>query len=250
MPIGLGEVPIDEARESGAMMLFGEKYGEQVRVITFDRSFSRELCGGTHGPATGEIGLFKILSEGAVAAGIRRIEAVTAEKAQAYIDAELEELNQIRALLKSPNPAKSVASLMDEIKALKKEVERLLAAQAGSLKGDLKAKAVSAGDMKFLASEVALGDANALKNLAYQLENELAPAVIVLGAVVGDKPQLLVAISKELTESKGLHAGNMVRELAKHIQGGGGGQPFFATAGGKDESGLKKALEAAKDLLK
>jgi alanyl-tRNA synthetase len=243
-------VPIDEARNSGAMMLFGEKYGEQVRVITFDRNFSRELCGGTHVPATGEIGLFKILSEGAVAAGIRRIEAVTAEKAQAYIDAELEELNQIRALLKSPNPAKSVASLMDENKALKKEVERLLAAQAGSLKGDLKARAESFNNLKFLASEVALGDANALKNLAYQLENELAPAVIVLGAMVGDKPQLLVAISKELTESKGLHAGNMVRELAKHIQGGGGGQPFFATAGGKDESGLKKALEAAKSFLK
>lgn len=243
-------VPIDEARNSGAMMLFGEKYGEQVRVITFDRNFSRELCGGTHVPATGEIGLFKILSEGAVAAGIRRIEAVTAEKAQAYIDAELEELNQIRALLKSPNPAKAVASLMDENKALKKEVERLLAAQAGSLKGDLKAKAESINGLKFLASEVSLGDANALKNLAYQLENELAPAVIVLGAMVGDKPQLLVAISKELTESKGLHAGNMVRELAKHIQGGGGGQPFFATAGGKDESGLKKALEAAREFFK
>ena len=243
-------VPIDEARESGAMMLFGEKYGEAVRVITFDRNFSRELCGGTHVPATGEIGLFKILSEGAVAAGIRRIEAVTAEKAQAYIDRELDELNEIRALFKSPlHPAKNVAGLLEENKALKKEIERLLAAQAGSLKSDLLAKAETIGDFRFLAARVPLGDANALKNLAYQLEGELAPAVIVLGAVAGDKPQLLVAISKELTETKGLHAGNMIRELAKHIQGGGGGQPFFATAGGKDANGLDKALAAAKAMV-
>jgi alanyl-tRNA synthetase len=244
-------VPIEEARSSGAMMLFGEKYGDAVRVITFDPNFSRELCGGTHVPATGEIGLFKILSEGAVAAGIRRIEAVTAEKAQAYIDRELDELNEIRALFKSPlHPAKNVAGLMEENKALKKEIERLLAAQAGSLKSDLLAKAQTIGDFRFLAARVPIGDSNALKNLAYQLEGELAPAVVVLGAVAADKPQLLVAISKALTESKGLHAGNMVRELAKHIQGGGGGQPFFATAGGKDAGGLDKALAAAQEFSK
>lgn len=244
-------VPIEEARNSGAMMLFGEKYGDQVRVITFDANFSRELCGGTHVPATGEIGQFKILSEGAVAAGIRRIEAVTAEKAQAFFDRELEELNEIRTLFKSPlHPAKNVAALMEENKALKKEIERLLAVQAGSLKGDLKAQVESVNGVKFLSAQVPLSDANALKTLAYQLESELAPVVIVLGAVAGDKPQLLVAVSKELTEAKGLHAGNMIRELAKHIQGGGGGQPFFATAGGKDESGLKKALDAAREFLK
>ncbi|MCB9283787.1 MAG: alanine--tRNA ligase [Lewinellaceae bacterium] len=243
-------VPIDEARESGAMMLFGEKYGEQVRVITFDRNFSRELCGGTHVPATGEIGLFKILSEGAVAAGIRRIEAVTAEKAQAYVDSELAELNEIRTLFKSPlHPAKNVAGLIEENKALRKEIEKLLAAQAGSLKDDLKAKIESVGGTNFLAAQVPLADSNALKSLAYQLEEEIGNAVIILGAVVGDKPQLLIAISKSLTESKGLHAGNMVRELARHIQGGGGGQPFFATAGGKDVSGLEKALAAAKGMV-
>ena len=243
-------VPIDAARESGAMMLFGEKYGEQVRVITFDRNFSRELCGGTHVPATGEIGLFKILSEGAVAAGIRRIEAVTAEKAQAYVEGEMAELNEIRALFKSPlHPAKNVANLIEENKALRKEIEKLLATQAGSLKDDLKAQIESIGGVNFLAAQVPLADSNALKSLAYQLEEEMGNAVVVLGAVVGDKPQLLIAISKSLTESKGLHAGNMVRELAKHIQGGGGGQPFFATAGGKDVSGLEKALTAARGML-
>ncbi|MBK8491106.1 MAG: alanine--tRNA ligase [Saprospirales bacterium] len=243
-------VPIDEARKTGAMMLFGEKYGEQVRVITFDRDFSRELCGGTHVPATGEIGQFKILSEGAVAAGIRRIEAVTAEKAEAFFERELAELNEIRTLFKSPlHPAKNVANLIEENKALKKEIEKLLAAQAGSLKDDLKARVETIGGVKFLAAQVPLADANALKNLAYQLEEELGDVVIVFGAVVGDKPQLLVAISKSLTESKGLHAGNMIRELAKHIQGGGGGQPFFATAGGKDANGLEKALMAARGMV-
>ncbi|MBK7335196.1 MAG: alanine--tRNA ligase [Saprospirales bacterium] len=243
-------VDIESARKLGAMMLFGEKYGDQVRVITFDANFSRELCGGTHVPATGEIGLFKILSESAVAAGIRRIEAVTADKAQADIERELEELNEIRALFKtSLNPAKNVASMLEENKALKKEIERLLAAQAGGLKNELKAKVQKLGELNFLSAIVPLGDANALKNLVYQLESEIGNIVIVLGAVSQDKPQLLVAVSKELTESKGLHAGNMVRELAKHIQGGGGGQPFFATAGGKDVGGLEKAVGAAKQVL-
>ena len=175
---------------------------------------------------------------------------MTADKAQAYIERELEELNEIRALFKtSLNPAKNVASMLEENKALKKEIERLLAAQAGGLKNELKAKVQKLGELNFLSAIVPLGDANALKNLVYQLESEIGNIVIVLGAVSQDKPQLLVAVSKELTESKGLHAGNMVRELAKHIQGGGGGQPFFATAGGKDVGGLEKAVGAAKQVL-
>jgi alanyl-tRNA synthetase len=244
------DLPIDEARDSGAMMLFGEKYGERVRVITFDRTFSRELCGGTHVPATGEIGLFKIVSEGAVAAGIRRIEAITADRALAYYEREVAELNEIRVLFKSPmHPAKNAASLMEENKALKKEIERLLAAQAGALKNELKALVRSIAGVNFLAARVPITDANALKNLAYQLEGELTPAVIVFGAGSGDKPQLLVAVSKELAEGKGLHAGNMIREMARHIQGGGGGQAFFATAGGKDAAGLDQALQTARELV-
>ncbi|HQU59015.1 MAG TPA: DHHA1 domain-containing protein, partial [Saprospiraceae bacterium] len=243
-------VPIDKAKDMGAMMLFGEKYGDLVRVITFDADYSRELCGGTHVQASGEIGLFKIVSESAVAAGIRRIEAITAGKAEAYIEQELAELNEIRQLLKAPKlVAKSVANLQEENRQLRKEVEKLLAAQASSLKGDLLKKAETINGFHFLSARLPLEDSNAIKTLAYQLEEELKSAVIVFGAEVGGKPQLTIVISRELATAKGLNAGQMIRELAREIQGGGGGQPFFATAGGKDVSGLDRALAKARDLL-
>jgi alanyl-tRNA synthetase len=243
-------IPIEEAKEAGALMLFGEKYGDLVRMITFDPDYSRELCGGTHAQSTGEIGLFKILSESGVAAGIRRIEAVTASEAQKYVVNELKTLDEIRDLFKNPkNIVKSVSDLQEENKQLRKEVEQLLAAQANALKGDLKAKAEKVGNANFLSARLPLGDSAAIKNLAYQLEKELAPAVIVFGAEVNSKPQLMVVISKQLTESSDLHAGNMIRELAKEIKGGGGGQPFFATAGGKDVDGLDAALAKAKGMV-
>jgi alanyl-tRNA synthetase len=243
-------VPIEEAKKLGAMMLFGEKYGESVRVITFDKNFSRELCGGTHVGSTGEIGLFKILSESAVAAGIRRIEAVTAANAEAFFHSELAELQEVRSLVKSPDAAKSVAALQDKLKQLEKQVEQLIAQQAQSLKGSLKSQVQQINGVNFLAAKLPLGDANAIKTLAYQLESEIGNACIVLGAEVNGNPQLTIAISRELTENgRGLHAGNMIRELAKDIQGGGGGQPFFAQAGGKDLSGLERAVVRAKSLL-
>jgi alanyl-tRNA synthetase len=245
------QVPIEEARQMGALMLFGEKYGEQVRVITFDQDFSRELCGGTHVAATGQIGLFKIVAESAVAAGIRRIEAITAEQAAAHVNAELAELAEIRQLLKAPkHTAGSVAALQEENKQLRKEIEKLLAAQAGALKGELLKQAQELNGLRFLSARLPLEDSNAIKNLAYQLETELQRAFIVLGAVVGGKPQLTVVISREVTESHGLNAGQIIRELAKDIQGGGGGQPFFATAGGKDASGLDRALGRAVDFAR
>jgi alanyl-tRNA synthetase len=243
-------IPIEEAKEAGAMMLFGEKYGDLVRMITFDPSFSRELCGGSHVDATGEIGLFKILSEGGVAAGIRRIEAVTADTAMAYLESELEELNTIRALLKNPqDPARNVAALQEENKALKKEIEKMLAVQAGSIKDDLKKQVVGVNGFNLLSAKVGLSDSGALKNLVFELEREMENAVIVLGAVIKDKPQLMIAINKELAADKGLHAGNIVRELAKEIGGGGGGQPFFASAGGSNPDGLEKAIALAKELV-
>ncbi|MCO6490412.1 MAG: alanine--tRNA ligase [Phaeodactylibacter sp.] len=243
-------MPIEKAKASGAMMLFGEKYGEQVRVVTFDRSFSRELCGGTHVGATGEIGLFKIVSEGAVAAGIRRIEAITAGRAEAFLLEELDELNEIRQLLKNPkNPAKNVAALQEENKQLKKEVEKLLAAQASAMKGELLQKVEPINGLNFLGAKLPLDDSNAIKTLAYQLEEQIDNAVIAFGAEVGGKAHLLILISRELTEGKGLHAGNMIRELAKEIKGGGGGQPFFATAGGKDAGGLERAIARAREMV-
>ena len=241
-------MPIEEAKNSGAMMLFGEKYGETVRVITFDKNFSRELCGGTHVQATGEIGQFKILAETGVAAGIRRIEAVTAGHAEAYYRKQLEQLNEIRQSLKgTQDPVKSVLALQEENKVLKKQVEQLLAAQASALKGQLKSKVEQVNGINFIAAKLPLQDANAIKTLAYNLESELGNACLVFAAEVKEKPLITVRISETLTDK--LNAGQMVRELAKEIKGGGGGQAFFATAGGKDVGGLEKVVEKAKELV-
>ena len=243
-------LPIEEARKSGAMMLFGEKYGDAVRMVTFDAGFSRELCGGTHVASTGEIGIFKIVSEGAVAAGIRRIEAVTGMQAEEFLRGELEELGEIRAIFKNtPNTVRQILNLQEENKHLRKEIERLQADRAGNLKSELRQKFEMVNGFNFLAVKVPLNDGNALKNLAYQLEAETGNALIVFGAEIGGKPQLMVIASKNVVEEKGVHAGNLVRELAKAIEGGGGGQPFFATAGGKRMEGLDAAIAAAKGLV-
>ena len=231
-------------------MLFGEKYGDFVRMITFDANFSRELCGGCHVDATGEIGYFKILNESAVAAGVRRIEAVTADAAENFINQELATLSEVRILLKNPKDiTKGVESLQEENKKLQKQIEALLMAQASVLQGNLKQQFQNKAGINFLAAKVDLGDAKALKTLAYNLEKEMGNAVIVFGAEVGGKPQLMVTISENLTKEKDLNAGNIVRELAKNIKGGGGGQAFFATAGGKDASGLDKAIEMAEEMV-
>jgi alanyl-tRNA synthetase len=245
------EVPLADAREMGAMMLFGEKYGDQVRVITFDPSFSRELCGGTHVRATGEIGLFRIVSESAVAAGVRRIEGVTAAGADAFLQERLDTLSDIRQLLKgAQDPLKALLSMQEELKGLRKQVEQLSAAQAQAIKAELKDKAEPVNGIRLVAALVPLQDSNALKSLAFQLEQELDRACIVLGAIIDGKPLLMVAVSKELTTpDPGIHAGHIVRELAREIQGGGGGQPFFASAGGKDPDGLPRAIRKAASLL-
>lgn len=243
-------IPIEEAKEAGALMLFGEKYGDLVRMITFDSNFSRELCGGTHVQATGEIGLFKITTETSVAAGIRRIEAITADQAESFIKNELETLEKVRGLFKNTRDVvRSVSSLQEENKALQQEVEQLLAAQAANLKGDLLKAVVNREGVNVLIQKIPLQDSNAIKNLAYQLEKELGNALIIFAAEINQKPQIMVVISRDLAENGPYHAGNMVRELAKNIKGGGGGQAFFATAGGKDVSGLEKVIEQAKTMV-
>ena len=240
-------MPLAEARELGAMMLFGEKYGEEVRVVTFGEGFSCELCGGTHVQRTGDIGWFKIVSESAIAAGVRRIEALTGERAEQYVQEQLEDLQAVRHLLKSgKNTPQMVEQLLQENKKLKKELEQLQQQQTAQLKDELLKKAEQRETFKLLAEQVAVPDSKSLKNLVFQLEKSLQPAVIVLGAAIHDKPQLMVAISKEIAGKDGLDAGKMVRQLAAHIQGGGGGQPFFASAGGKNAAGLAQAVEEAK----
>jgi alanyl-tRNA synthetase len=243
-------VPIAQAQEMGAMMLFGEKYGEEVRVISFDKDFSMELCGGTHVQATGQIGNFKIVAESAVAAGVRRIEAVTGEEADAYLQKELAELEEVRALFPNPkNLAKQVADLQEENKALKKQVDQFIAEQASGLQKDLVDQFEDKGDYKLLTARIDLDDTAAIKTLAFNLEKDAGNTVIVFGAAIGGKPRLFVLVSKSLVQSHQFNAGNAVRELAKNIKGGGGGQPFYAEAGGGDVSGIDKALAQAKEMF-
>ena len=231
------------------MMLFGEKYGETVRIVTFDPDFSSELCGGTHVASTGELGLFKITSESSLAAGIRRIEAVAGDRAEWYVRGRLTHLDEVRALLKNPSDTVgAITALQEENRSLKKEIERLQSDRAGQLKGELEKAFEQVGPVQFLASRVPLGDAAAIKNLAFQLTGERENAFVLLGSENDGKALLTLAISKGLAgKSEGqLDAGTIIRGLAKHIRGGGGGQPFFATAGGKDPGGLPKAMEEAR----
>ncbi|WP_304517814.1 alanine--tRNA ligase [Cecembia rubra] len=243
-------VPIEEAKKQGATALFGEKYGDFVRVITFDNKFSVELCGGTHVPATGNIGLFKIVSEGSISAGVRRIEAITAKAAEEYIQSNLDLVKEIQELLKSPKDLKkAVETLLNERNELKKEIEALHLQQAGALKTELIQKVNSINGLNLIIEQVTLPSADALKKLAFELKNEVNQVLAIIAAEIDGKPQIAVVINEELVSSKGLNAGNMVRELAKEIQGGGGGQPFFATAGGKNLEGLPLVIEKAKAMF-
>lgn len=244
-------MPIEDARKTGAMMLFGEKYGETVRVITFDPNFSRELCGGTHVKATGEIGLFKIVSEGAVSAGVRRIEAVTAQSAEDFMNEKLAELEKIQHLFKNPkDTAKRVEALMERVKDLEKANESLLLEKAANLQKALRTKFTVTEGVNILVEKIDLADVNTLKTMTYNLEKEIGSALIVFGSVNQGKPQLTVCISQNLVASHKLHAGTIIKDLAKEIRGGGGGQPTFATAGGTFLEGLDAALEKAKAMVK
>lgn len=251
--ISLGEkrnVPIAEAKEMGAMALFGEKYGEFVRVITFDPAYSVELCGGTHVSATGQIGLLKIVSESSVAAGVRRIEAITADKAEAYVQSQLSLLAELKELLKNPkDPKKAVASLLDERNQLQKQLEELNQQQGSALKKELLAAAQEINGVRLITQEVKLPDANVLKQLSFELKNEVSNVLVVLAANLNEKPMLSVIMDEQLVKAHGLNAGEMVRAMAKEIQGGGGGQPFYATAGGKNINGLASALQVGKQLI-
>ena len=243
-------VPYQQAIESGVTALFGEKYGDYVRVITFDDQYSKELCGGTHVPATGQIGYFKIISESAVAAGVRRIEAITAFKAEQFISEQNQLVNTLKELLKNPKDiAKSVESLLEENSRLNKEIEKSFSEKASGLKNELKAKVQQINGINFIAEIVDLPNADAVKNLAFQLKDIVDNLFLVIGASFDGKPNLTVMLSENLVKEKGLNAGNIIRELAKEIQGGGGGQPFYATAGGKNPDGLKSALAKAKDYI-
>ena len=251
----LARIPLEEKRETsskeaienGAIALFGEKYGDKVRTIRFGDSI--EFCGGIHVDNTSEIWTIKILSETAIASGIRRIEAVTSIKAEEHFRSQIMLLDDIKSSLKSKNdPVKSIISLQEENSKLKKQVEELIKDKASSLKSNLKNNIININGNNFIAAKLDL-DAGAIKTLAFELNGEIENLFQIYGADINGKAILTIMISKSLAEGKDLNAGKIVRELGKEIQGGGGGQAFFATAGGKNPAGIETALEKAKEYL-
>ncbi len=250
--VALGDeraVPIEEAKKRGAMALFGEKYGETVRVVTFDPGYSVELCGGTHVPSTGRIGLLVISSETAVAAGVRRIEALTGAGALKFLQDQRAELDTLSEALKHPaSRLQAVETLQKERGEIAKKLEELERQQTGALRESLLAKAEDKGGFKLLIEQISVPSADALKGLCFELRQSLGSCRIAFAVTIDGKPQLAVMLSDDQVAG-GLNASNIVREMAKAIQGGGGGQPFFATAGGKDTGGLAKALTVAREKL-
>ena len=245
-------IPFSQAVSEGAMALFGEKYGDEVRAIKFGESM--ELCGGIHVKNTAEIWHFKIVSEGAVAAGIRRIEAITSDAVKTHFASYENTLNEVKEALKNPQDIlKAVQSLQEDNAKLSKQIEVFVKEKVKFMKAALTAEIQQINGIQFLAKQVDL-DPNGAKDLAYELGTLGTNLFVVLATadpeVSGGKPTISCYISKELVAEKALNAGNVVRELGKFIQGGGGGQPFFATAGGKNTAGIPEALEKAIDFVK
>lgn len=244
------DVPVDEARKMGAMALFGEKYGDKVRVVTFGKDYSCELCGGTHIASTGRIGSFKIMSESAIAAGVRRIEAITGEAVIDYLDAQIDTLNKVKAIVKqSGDVVKAVETLSAQNSQLQKKIESMMMAQALSDARNAYDKAAEWEGHKVVVARVD-ADMNQMRNIAAALKDIDAEAVAVMGGVFEEKPALCVMLPQSLVDGKHLDAAAMVREAAKEIQGGGGGQKTLATAGGKNASGIDKAMDILKNSFK
>jgi alanyl-tRNA synthetase len=242
-------VPFDKAKKMGAMALFGEKYGDKVRVVKFGDSV--ELCGGTHVRNTGTIGFVKIVNESAIAAGIRRLEAVTASKAEEFVNSKLASVEEISALLKSTgNIRENVEKLMAENSSLRKTIEKFQALSAVTARKELENSAVKVGDITLITGIIEADSADTLKNIAHQIRNSGDDIVLVIGAETAGKASLLVMISDKLVNEKKISAVNIIKEISPNIEGGGGGQPFLATAGGKKPSGLKAAIEAAEKIVR
>lgn len=238
------DIPMKEASGMGAIALFGEKYGERVRVIKFGESV--EFCGGIHAQSTGQIGMLRIVSESAISAGVRRIEAITADQLELWLEESASVLKQLKMVLNNPsNMVQAVQDLIDKNGQLNKQLEDFSRKEALGLKDELKNKISQHQGINVIAQIIPLNNAQLVKDLAFQLRNEIDNLFLVLGADFEGKPNLSVMISDNLVKERGLNAGAIVREAAKAMQGGGGGQPFYATAGGKDINGLQKAIDIA-----
>ncbi len=240
-------IPIQQAMEQGAMALFGEKYGDHVRMIEFGES--KELCGGIHVKNTADIWHFKIISEGAVAAGIRRIEAITGDAVKSFYQNQESTLAEIKETLKNPQDIlKSVTSLQDDNAKLKKQLEQLLKEKVDGLKNNLVSEFQEINGINFLAKQVDLS-MSSTKDLAQAIGSSKPNSFVFLASVEDNTPNIHCYISKELVAEKGLNAGNIIRELGKYIDGNGGGQPFFASGKGKNIVGVKDALEKVKQFI-
>jgi alanyl-tRNA synthetase len=251
IPVVIKELPREEALKMGAMALFGEKYGDIVRVVVIDPSYSIELCGGTHVGSTGELGLFKIVSESAVAAGVRRVEAVSGFAAEKYLRDELQLLDAVREQFKNPKDLyKSIESALNENAELKKKLEHLENRMLVGIRNELLQKDEIVNGITFVGDIVEVNNADALKKLCFDLKNNLNDYVAVLAANIGGKPYVAIGIADTVVAARNLDAGKIIKEhLAPLIKGGGGGQKNLATAGGQDASNLKLVLEKVKSLL-
>ena len=232
----------------GATALFGEKYGDKVRVVVFDKDFSMELCGGCHTSATGNIGMFKIVSESAIAAGIRRIEAITGEAVEQYLNEQLSLIGQLRETVKSNDLVKGVISLNEQNTALRKEVEHLLQEKAQSTAASLLAKATDHEGCKLIVETLHVSG-DQLRNIALTLKQLDETSLAILGSVCDGKPALCLLLPQPYVDTKGLDATKLIREVAKEIQGGGGGQPTLCVAGGRNADGLPKAMELLREKI-
>ena len=242
------EIPIDEAKAMGATALFGEKYGDKVRVVVFDKDYSMELCGGCHTSATGNIGMFKIVSESAIAAGIRRIEAITGEAVEQYLDEQLNLIGQLRECVKSNDLVKGVITLNEQNAALRKEVEHLMQEKAHATAESLNAKATDHEGYKLIMEQLSVtGDQ--LRNIALTLKQMNEGTIAILGAVAEGKPSLCLLLPEAFADAKGLDATKLIREVAKEIQGGGGGQKTLCVAGGRNADGLSKAMQLLQERI-
>ena len=252
IPVVIKEMPKDEAMKLGAMALFGEKYGDVVRVVIIDPTYSVELCGGTHVGSTGELGLFKITHETAVAAGVRRIEAVCGEAAEEYINNKLGELNSIKEQFKNPKDLlKTIESNLAENTSLKKQLENIENRMLVGVRNELLQKDEIINGISFIGDIIEVGNPDALKKLCFDLKNNLNNYVVVLCANIGGKPSVAVSIDEKTVAAKNLDAGKIIKEVvAPIIKGGGGGQKTIATAGGQDASNLQKVIDAIKNLIK
>jgi len=241
-------ISMEKARDMGALALFGEKYGDQVRVIEFGDSV--ELCGGTHVKSTGSIGIMKILTEGAIAAGIRRIEAVTAVGAEEYINEKLKSMEDIAALLKVPgNIKEGVEKLLAENAALKKSIEKYQSSSAASWAGFMEKEARQIGEIRFLSGIIDADNPDLLKSVAARIRNSSDDTVMVTGADIDGKAHLLAMVCDKIVKRLNINAVDIIRTIAPVIKGGGGGQPFLAVAGGKNPGGLADAIRQAGDYL-